>query len=376
MDKLKTVREAISGIDGEVYPLIARRMQLSEEVAQIKRAANLPILDEERERAVVMRATELAGEQDQGEAAVVARCIMTLSRARQRRLLHGDSFPMPAFAAPTAVAEISFFGVPGAFTQEAAEMLYPDAVGHACDAFEDVFAEVLSGKTPIGVVPIENSLSGAINEVYDLLRRHGCFITGEVVLPIEQCLLGIPGSSAEGIKKVTSKMEALKQCRQAIRSNGWEAQEGGSTALAAQRVAQAGDPTLAAIGSARAAKLYGLTVLQRGIQANKANRTRFIAISAAPVADPLADRMAATFVTRHYAGALSDVLLSLGGAGINLTRILSQPDGSGGYRFFIDIDADWREEYVRKTLSHTANACEYFEILGVYKGRPADQKNR
>lgn len=367
MDKLKSIRQTITDLDAQIYPLFAQRMRATDEVARIKRENNLPILDESRELEVARRAQELAGSPYEGEAAALARCIMTLSRSRQRKLLHGKSLPMPDFAVPAEVRTVAFQGVPGAFSQEAAAKLHPQATLCACDAFEDVFTTVLAGQADIGVVPIENSLSGAISEVYELLRRHGCYIAGEVILPIKQCLLGVPGAKEEDIRTVTSHPEALKQCRGAIRAAGWQSIAAANTAMAAKAVAQGGDISVAAIGSRRAAELYGLVVLREGIQANDKNRTRFIALSARPVAPAQANRIAATFVTGHHAGALSDVLLAVSSAGVNLSRILSQPDGNGGYRFFIDMEGDYEQQKVRDMLSQASNACQYFEVLGVYR---------
>ncbi len=367
-EKLTALRAQIDSIDEKMIGLFVDRMRVAEQVADIKREENLPVFDAAREEEVVARARSRGGERCAGEAAALSRSLMALSKAHQRALLSGNDFFFPKFEPPIQPQTVAYQGVPGAFSHAAACKLYSSAQPIAFETFEDVFEAVVSGAADAGVVPAENTVSGVVREVYELIRQQRCFLAGELALPVEQCLLTVPGAQLGDIVSVLSHSEALAQCRTFLRKRGLAAVPSSNTAVAAETVARNADPSLAAIGSAEAAKLYGLEVLCPGIQDAKHAFTRFIGIAAQPVAGEDADRVVVTFVTHHHAGALADVLLAFSGAGLNIARILSQPDRSGGYRFFADIEGGWCEMRMRETLAHAANACEYFEVLGAYKG--------
>jgi chorismate mutase/prephenate dehydratase len=231
-----------------------------------------------------------------------------------------------------------------------------------------VFDAVLSGEAAYGVVPLENSRTGAIGEVYDLLRRNAAYMIGEVWLDISQCLVGLPGTKVADVREVFSHEQGLSQCSRFLRNRNWELTSVSNTAIAAKMVEEKQNPKYAAVASKRAAELLGLEVLASDITDDKGNKTRFIVISKEPEYNEKSDTVTVTFSTHHYSGALCSVLQAFMLAGINLKRIESRPGAvPDNYRFFVDMEnANIMDVKVRGALDQAAMQCEYFEILGCY----------
>ncbi|MCL1964699.1 MAG: hypothetical protein FWF69_06530, partial [Firmicutes bacterium] len=275
------------------------------------------------------------------------------------------SFPAPVPKKEGAVTA-AFQGVPGAWSEHSAMRLFPRASLLAVDYFEDVIKAVAEGSADYGVLPIENAQTGAIGEVYDLLRTHACSIVGQMWVAIKQCLLAPEGAKLSDIREVFSHPEGFGQCRRFLKNRGWELTACRNTAYAARMVAERGERRCAAIGSRRAAQVHGLCVLAPDIMDNPGNRTRFIAIAAAPSYDEKCDTTCVTFSTQHRSGALCAVLQSFMLSGLNLTRIESRPVSAERYRFFADLQANILSPQTMDALRQAAAHCEYFEILGCY----------
>ena len=371
-EKLAALRGDIDALDNELITLFQKRMAISDTVADIKIEGNLAMVDATREQQIVQRVMQ-KGETpaEQGEIAGFMRSLMAFSKMRQsQKLFSGLTLGFPEIAAPKAGSlKVAFQGVAGAWGQKAAGTLYPEAELCPSEDFEDVFLSVKDGRADYGVLPIENSQTGAIGEVYDLLRRHGCFVVGETWIGIAQCLLGLPGTALAEVREVVSHPEGLKQCRRFLRSHAWDLTACRNTAYAAQMVADKKEKRLAAIGSRLAAEIYGLEVLVPDIMDNRQNQTRFIAIAAQPEADESCDTTFITFSTTHVAGALCSVLQTFMVAGINLSRIESRPVSAEKYRFFADLQASVLRPETMETLKQAAQHCDYFEILGCGQAR-------
>lgn len=369
-ESMKSVRNQLDQVDRELRDLFQRRMDLVDQVAEIKRSSNIAITDEAREREIVETALAAARPELAGEVGTFVRTLLSLSKFRQRKLLFdlAEDPLLPPPAEPTRSGQIvAFQGVPGAWGELAAAGLYPEAEKHGMDSFEDVFAAVKEGTVRYGVVPIENSRTGAIGEVYDLLRIYGCFIVGQTWVPARHCLLGIPGTSIRDIREVVSHPEGFRQCSHFLKKRAWDLTASRNTAVAARQVAERGERRLAAIGSARAAELYGLDVLESDIMDDAGNKTRFIAIAAAPEYDASCDTVSVTFRTGNRAGALCEVLFHFLSAGINLTRIESRPMQGNKFCFFADLDGNIQEESVARGIRHAGAAGSYMEVLGCYR---------
>jgi chorismate mutase/prephenate dehydratase len=247
--------------------------------------------------------------------------------------------------------------------------LYPEAEKLAVSYFEDVFIAVREKRADYGIVPIENSTTGAIGETYDLLRKYGCFIVGRIWIEARQCLLAVPGTGLSDIREVFSHPEGFKQCMAFLHGRAWDQTACNNTAMAAEAVAKAGSARNAAIGSRRAGELNGLEVLAPDIMDSAENKTSFVVIATQPEYDESSDLISITFSTAHRSGALCEALLPFMAMDLNLMRIESRPAGPGKYRFFVEVGGNILDENVITALRQVDAVCEYFEVLGCYRNR-------
>ncbi|MDR1515924.1 MAG: chorismate mutase [Synergistaceae bacterium] len=368
---LRGIRERIDEIDEQLTGLFERRMSISLEAARAKADANLPVLDEAREQAVVERAVSRTRDDLRGEVTLLMRSIMALSREYQRpRLFHAEMplLPPPRVSPVTNGQSVvcAFQGVPGAWSEQALIKLFPKAMRSQVEFFEDVFIAVKEKRADYGVVAIENSTTGAIGETYDLLRKYGCFIVGRTWMDIQQCLLAPPGVGLSDIREVLSHPEGFRQCGRFLRGRAWDLTACRNTAVAALEAAEDKSGRTAAIGSRRAAELNGLNVLAPDIMDSANNRTSFVVIAAEPEYDEKSDLISITFSTEHRAGALCETLMPFMAQGINLMRIESRPATPDKYRFFAEINGSILNPNVYATLRQASAACEYFEVIGCY----------
>ena len=367
-EKLAALRIEIDDLDRQLIGLFKQRMEVSESIARAKTEGNMSVVDLAREQKVIETAIARTNGQRPAETIAFMQMMMSLSKIRQNEYMHlSDPADIPAPEQwKRENVRVGFQGVPGAWGEHGAQQLFPEAERVQHDYFEDVFMAVSEGAVDYGVVPIANSQTGAIGEVYDLLRKHNCYIVGEIWIAVAQCLLGVPHGKLADIREVYSHPEGFNQCRRFLKDRSWDLTACRNTAYAAKMVSEKGEAKYAAIGSRRAAQLHGLSILAPDIMDNPHNRTRFIAISAVPVYDDGSKTTAVTFSTAHQSGALCSVLQTFMLAGINLTRIESRPVTSDRYRFFVDLEANINSDTTQRALREASVMCEYFEILGCY----------
>ncbi len=181
--------------------------------------------------------------------------------------------------ASVTVRRIAYQGEPGANSHLVCRQQYPDHEAVACASFEDVFAAVESGDAHLAMIPIDNSIAGRVADIHHFLPTSDLHIIGEHFLRIQFTLMGVPGSSLETIKTVHSHVHALGQCRKVIRELGLTPLVSGDTAGAAREIAEAQDPTQAAIAPPLAAEIYGLDILRTDVEDEEHNTTRFVVLS-------------------------------------------------------------------------------------------------
>jgi chorismate mutase/prephenate dehydratase len=365
---IKYIRSSIDEIDEKLIDGFSARMNLAEEVAEYKRAGNLAITDEAREQEILDKAVSQVSGDLSGEVNIFMRTLMALSREHQRdMLLSGDEdFLPPPTERKTADVKCVYQGVPGAWSWQAAQKLFPDAALTAVDYFEDVFTSVKNGASDYGVVPIENSRTGAIGETYDLLRKYGCYIVGRTWIDIRHCLMAKPDTEFADIHEVYSHSEGFGQCRNYLMGRNWDLMNCGNTAVAAKKVRSQTGNRSAAIGSRKAAEIHGLTILQADIMDRADNRTSFVIIGRAPEYNNESDRISVTFSLSHRSGSLCEALMPYMAAGVNLARIESRPASAGSFRFFAEIEGNILDPVITDTLRHAAAVTEYFEVIGCY----------
>jgi prephenate dehydratase len=269
---------------------------------------------------------------------------------------------------------VGYQGEPGAFSEEAVVTLFPDAEPIPHRTFRDVFDGVEHEGLAHGVVPVENSQGGTIAETFDLLMREAVSIVGEVVVRVDQTLLGVPGATLEGVRRVWSHPQALAQCEEFLASLGADVVPMYDTAGAAKRVAEEGRTDQAAVAAERAAAVYGLQTLARRIQTHQDNQTRFAVIARTapdgtppePIGPP--DKTSIVFGVRHVPGALVRALSTFAFRGLNLAKIESRPlgDRPWEYRFYVDVEAGTDDERLTDALQELEREGRSLTVLGSY----------
>ncbi len=366
MDKLELakIRGQIDGLDEQLVQILEARMRLVMEVAAYKKHYSMNVKDVRREEEVIRRA--IAKLDDKVYAAALsgimrsvidASCELeegTAQEEGQRSLL------------------IGCYGVAGSFTHQALEEYFAgrEYERRHYNMFEELVSAVSDGTLDYGGVPRENSSTGGITDVYDLLRHYNCSIVGERCVKIEQNLLGWGGATLNTVKRVYSHPQGLAQSREFFRDHPQMEQiPYFSTSKSAAMVAEQQDITLAAVAGRQAAELYGLKVLAANINYNSNNFTRFVIIAREPAAIKDADKITLVIAVKHEAGSLYKILGYLYHSGLNMMNLESRPmDGkSWEYFFHIDLTGNLSDPEVRDALEEVAAHCNFCKILGNYR---------
>ncbi len=374
--KLDELRAEIDKIDSELLPLFLRRMELSSGVADYKRSVGKAVLDSEREKQVLMSKMDLVeGKRQKNEVYEFYAAIMSISRERQTRELVGCNRtmvedlldPKPPIEEPGIV----FYGADGSYTEQAAIKYFgADSERRSVPTFDSAFSELESGNADYAVLPIENSYTGTIADVIDLLAKYGYFITGEVDVPIRHCLLGVPGAELSDIRTVYSHEQGIMQSREFLKTlGGVELKEYYSTSQSAQKVAAEGDKSKAAIAGRQNAELYGLKVLAEDINNSAKNTTRFIIVSKNLEIDESCDKISAAFTLPHQSGELHRILACFARGDLNLVKLESRPlyDRNFEYMFFVDYCGNLLDGHVRRVTNNVIEGTGEFKLLGNYK---------
>ena len=386
MDELNEARAAIDAVDAEICALYERRMALAGQVAVYKAAHGLPVLQPEREQAVLKQVGERIGDPAlRPGAARVFETLMAVSRAYQRQnagltasdgaweslITQAANRPAPDPALP-----VGFQGEAGSFSEAALEQAFgPDAARRHYPRFSDVFEALRRGEIGCGVLPIENSSTGGVHEVYDLMHEYDFALTGEVYVTVDQQLVGLPEARLEEIREVRSHPQGLEQSRAfldrypAMRPVPWL-----NTAAAALSVAEEGDPTVAAIASRRAAALYGLQVLAPQVNDLGGNTTRFVLVERALRLRPQDGKVSVAFSLDDRAGTLYRLLGHFFEQGVNLVRIESRPLRNSRWKYFlyVDLQGSLWDQSVAEALRGIAAQADYFRLLGSYPAGEAE----
>jgi prephenate dehydratase len=265
---------------------------------------------------------------------------------------------------------VAYQGEPGAYSEDAAHRLYPAVSLLPLRTLHQVFDHVASAEVRAGVVPVENSQAGSINETYDLLARGDVHIVGEAVTRVDHALLALPGEALPDLRRVASHPAALAQCQEFLGGldESIEIVPVYDTAGAAKRIAEERRHAEAAIASERAGEVYGLDVLAARIQDTPDNFTRFaaVAVDPAPLGEP--DKTSLVLVTDHRPGALFHALRPFAERGVNLVKLESRPSGSGPwkYRFYLDVEAGAHDPAFRAALEDLRSEAAAVQVLGSY----------
>lgn len=268
---------------------------------------------------------------------------------------------------------IAYQGEPGSYSEEAALEFFGNTVKFLPrDYFESVFSQVMDGGADFGLIPLENSLAGSIHRNYDLLLRHDLHIVGEYILPINHCLLGLPGVSVAELEFVHSHPQALAQCEKNISKLRLTPVAEIDTAGSARLIKENNNSNRGALASRQASEIYGLDILKENFADNPLNFTRFVVLSLAP--KPLnkmnrdSYKTSLVFSLNDRPGALHQALGIFAERGIDLTKIESRPNPEKpwDYLFYIDFDGEPQDNNCSKALEELRDIAPIFRILGSY----------
>ena len=354
-NKLEEARNIINEVDAQMAELFVKRMRAAEMVYEHKKEFGLPILDKKREDAVIEKnSAQIKDEVLKGYYIDYLKNLMSLSRTYQYRMQNG--------------LRVAYSGVEGAFAHIAAGRIFPQSDMVSCRDFKAAYDAVVNGECDVAVLPIENSYAGEVGQTIDLIFSGGLFINGIYELEIHQNLLGVSDASIEDIKKVTSHPQALAQCHDYITYKGFEAEEASNTAVAAKRVANAGDKSLGAIASVETAKIYGLKVLEANINKSGENTTRFAVLSKVQANSASLSSSVLMFTVKHEAGSLAKAISIIGKYGYNMTALRSRPlkKHSWQYYFYIEIDGTICSDNGAKMLEELNKVCDKLKVAGTF----------
>ncbi len=270
--------------------------------------------------------------------------------------------------------QVAYQGEPGAFSETAVLSLFPNAEPLPCNTIRLVFSRVTSGEATFGVVPLENSQAGSVNETYDLLLHSSLVrIVGEVVVPVDHALLGVRGSRLEGIVRAYSHWQALAQSEDFLAAHRIEPIPVHDTAGAARMVAEAGRTEEAAVASVEAAAKLGLIVLAERIQTYPDNFTKFAAIGDHDAGLGTPNKTSLVFAVLDHPGSLLASLQPFADEGINLVKLESRPRRGSPfeYVFYVDITNAHEDPNVQEALEEVREHTSFLKVLGSYPGHPA-----
>jgi len=344
------LRRELDRVDAEIVATLNRRAELAQQIGLLKRAADQPVFDPDREAEVLTRAIESnLGPLSNDAIRAIFRELVSGTRAVQSAMRVAYLGPEFTFSHLAAIAR---FG-------QSAELV---PVGTIAAVFE----EVERGQAEFGMVPMENSTDGRVSDTLDCFSRSKVQICGELPLRIHHCLLGV--GTREGVHKVVSKPQPLSQCRNWLAKHLPQADlvEVASSAEAANQAK--GNPHVAAVASAQAGVNYGLSVLAKDIEDNPDNVTRFAVIGPTPGARTGKDKTSLVIEIAHQPGALADAMAIFKRNRLNMTWIESYPiPGSRGrYLFFLEFVAHQGEPRARRAIAALRKKAIRLEVLGSY----------
>ena len=375
--ELDEIRSQIDEVDNELVALFNKRMALSAQVADYKKANNLPVYVPSREREILQEVATKAGPEMANYTRVLYSMIFELSRSYQSKrnteatsLYQNitNSIDNTAKLFPQAPL-VACQGVEGAYSQIACEKMFKSPMIMYFKNFDGVFNAIEQGLCQYGILPIENSTAGSVKKVYDLMIHHNFSIVKTFRMKIDHNLIAKPGTNISEIKEIYSHEQAINQCSDFLKKlEGITVIPVENTAVAASMVAQSNRSDIAAISSHTCEEIYGLVSLADSIQDEGNNRTRFICISKSLEIYPGSDKTSIMMILPHKPGSLYRVLARMYVLGINVIKLESRPipDRDFEFMFYFDLETSiYSEEFVQ-LMCELDDLCEDFKYLGSY----------
>ena len=374
---IEELRKKIDEIDEDIVRLFKERMDVAADVAAYKKEQGLPVHDPARERQLLIKIAQMAGQDFSDYSRVLYSTIMSLSKSYQRALLGVecavyDKITKALDETPKIFPEspkVACQGVEGAYSGIAAGRLFSFPEITYCPSFDSVFDALDKGECEYGVLPLENSTAGSVVKIYDLMMHHKFSIVRSIRVKIDHCLLAKKGTKIEDIKEVFSHEQAINQCSQFIKAHPEiKFTPVANTAMASKAVANSDRNDVAALSSRHCAELYSLQNLISGVQDQGNNYTRFICISKKLEIYPGADKTTIMAATGDTPGALYQLLSLFFAHGINITKLESRPMPTRDfeYIFYLDLDVSIYSPKLKTVLSELERYSGEFRYLGSY----------
>ncbi|MBD5450667.1 MAG: prephenate dehydratase [Lachnospiraceae bacterium] len=373
---LAVLRGQLDEIDEKIVQLYEERMEICSQVADYKIETGKKVLDKSREEEKLRKVGSLAhnefnalGVQELFEQ------IMSMSRKLQYNKLaekgaYGNLPFIGVDGLDTKRARVVFQGAEGAYSQMAMMKYFGEDVNSFhVDTFRDAMCAIEEGSADYAVLPIENSTAGIVNEIYDLLVEFENYIVGEQIIKIEHCLLGLAETDFEQIRTVYSHPQSLMQSARYLNAHeGWKQISMQNNAFAARKVSEDKDKSQVAIASEQAANIYGLDILERGVNQSETNSTRFIVVTNQKIFLRDAKKVSLCLEVSHESGSLYHILSHFIYNNLNMCKIESRPiEGRNWeYRFFIDFEGNLADGAVKNALRGLREEARNMKILGNY----------
>lgn len=372
-DLLKEIRKTIDRLDTSIVKALGERQRIVHQVLSDKLQRSDEIRDPEREEELLKKIRQLGADEgiDPYFLEQLFREIIQHSVRYQTNVLvdhQNDS-------AEAESIKVAYQGTDGAFSHQAAMHHFGERYDHVeCvgyTRFTQAAEAVENGDVDVAILPIENTTAGSINDTYDILAERELYIIGEEVLRIIHCLMAPEKVSISNIRRILSHPQAIAQCSHFLAGlSRCHVESYFDTAMAARKVAEDGDLSQAAIGSAYAAEIYGLEILKRDLANQTENFTRFVVVSSEPVVcDPqLNCKTSVIFATVDEKGALLKCLNILGDHGVNMTKLESRPRLGHPWQslFYLDIEGNKNTPQIADALEQLKKQAQYIKILGSF----------
>lgn len=376
METLEELRKRLDEIDNQIVNLYEQRMEVCAGVGEYKIQNGKKVLDRQREREKLESvAQKVSNSFNKKGIKELYEQLMSMSRKLQyEQLVKAGALGRLPFIQVDSLdamqARVVFPGTEGAYSEAAMKCYF----GEKCNSFyvktfREAMEAIEDGAADYAVLPIENSTAGAVDEMYDLLVEFENYIVGETIIPIRHTLSGLPEACLEDIKTVYSKGVALMQTSRFLDSHSnWQRINVANTAIAAEKVVKDKDKSQAAVCSAYAAKVHGLTVLADHINDNEHNSTRFIVVTNQKIFLKNASKVSICMEVSHESGSLYRALSHFIYNDLNMTKIESRPiEGRDWeYRFFIDFEGNMADAAVKNAIRGLREECRNLRIFGNY----------
>jgi chorismate mutase / prephenate dehydratase len=370
---LNKIREKITQLDQQLLELFAQRRSLTLNVAKSKAHQIRPVRDQQREQELLIRLINNGKELglDAHYVTSVYHTIIEDSVLNQQAYL--QTLANPNMQVPTV--SVAFLGDKGSYSYLASHRYFSRRAEkineYGCQSFKEIMQQVESGNVDYGMLPIENTSSGSINEVYDALQHTNLSIVGEITQPIEHCLLTAVNTQLNRIKTIYAHGQPFTQCSNFLdKQDNIRIEYCESTADAMAKAFELQDDTVAVIGSEEGGQLYKLHALEKSIANQTENHSRFILVARKPidVAEQIPAKTALILATGQKAGALVNCLIILKDKGINMCKLESRPIQGRPWEemFYIDVEANLKSAVLQEAINEITSITNFIKVLGCY----------